>query len=122
MTIGLAVPVQNLPIFASFTSAVIQAATRRGYAVLIGESSEDHGQHGKTLTLFLERRVDGIVVAGRHTCLPTEIRQGHTPAIYIDSNGQLEHERAATRLGAETVDRLLNRLMGEHCSPKPIGS
>ncbi|BCW05692.1 LacI family DNA-binding transcriptional regulator [Arthrobacter sp. NtRootA1] len=117
MTIGLAVPIENFPVFGSITSAVVRAATQHRFAVLIGEWSEDPEQHGKTVTMFLEHRVEGIVIAGQNLCPAPEFLANRTPIVHIETNLE-PNELAAvengcqnqSRLSSETVERLLRRI------------
>ena len=84
-TIGLIVPDNSNPFFAALARAVEDAAFARGYAVLLGNSTESAEREQRYLATFLERQVEAIMlisVDGEPELSPAQ-RVG-TPVILLD--------------------------------------
>ena len=62
-TLGLIVSDITNPFYPELVRAAEDAAHERGFAVLLGNASEDAGREADYLDLLAEHRVDGIVVA-----------------------------------------------------------
>ncbi|HYM84235.1 MAG TPA: LacI family DNA-binding transcriptional regulator, partial [Candidatus Dormibacteraeota bacterium] len=62
-TLGLIVTDIENPYFPSLVRAVEDAARAEGYAILLGNASDDPDREAAYLDLFVERRVDGVVIA-----------------------------------------------------------
>ena len=64
-TVGLVVPDNNNPYFAELATALENAAHRRGYALLLANTSGDEGRLTTQLRALEDRRVDGVFVIGQ---------------------------------------------------------
>jgi LacI family transcriptional regulator, galactose operon repressor len=62
-TLGLIVTDIENPYFPSLVRAVEDAARAAGYAILLGNASDDPEREASYLDLLVERRVDGVVIA-----------------------------------------------------------
>jgi LacI family transcriptional regulator len=87
-SLGLIVADIENPFFAAITRAVGDAARQRGYEVLLANTDEDLASEERATQLFLDKRVDGLIVA---------------PA----SSRNIDHLRAARDAGGHlvTIDR-----------------
>lgn len=63
-TLGLIIPTITNPIFALSTKGVQEAAKERGYSILLGSTDYSYDSELKLVTLFHEKRVDGIIFTG----------------------------------------------------------
>lgn len=92
-SLGLIVADIENPFFAAITRAVSDAARARGYEVLLANSDENVEAEKRATHLFMDKRVDGLVVA---------------PA----SSTEVDHLRAARASGVHlvTIDRRVNGL------------
>lgn len=61
-TIGLLLPDSSNPYFAELSSAIEHAAYEAGYAVLLGNGSEDEDRELAYVRSFLDQRVAGVIV------------------------------------------------------------
>ena len=62
-TLGLIVTDIENPFFPSLVRAVEDAARAEGYAILLGNASDDPEREAGYLDLLVERRVDGVIIA-----------------------------------------------------------
>lgn len=87
-TIGLLVPDNVNPFFAELAKAVEDDAFGRGYAILLGSSSDDRQREDAYLRAFLDRQVDGLMVVtvtGRaHLDRLDLIAESGTPVVLLD--------------------------------------
>ncbi|MBT4267160.1 MAG: LacI family DNA-binding transcriptional regulator [Deltaproteobacteria bacterium] len=63
-TLGLIIPTITNPIFAVSTGGVQYAAANRGYSLLLGSTEYEPEAEHSLVRLYLEKRVDGIVLSG----------------------------------------------------------
>jgi len=63
-TIGLVIPTITNPVFALSTKGIQAAASERGYSILLGCTEYSYETEFELVTLFHEKRVDGIVFMG----------------------------------------------------------
>lgn len=63
-TLGLVVPDISNPFFAELAKAIEDAAFERGYALLLGNSSEDGAREAAQLSTLCDRQVDALMVIG----------------------------------------------------------
>lgn len=63
-TIGLIVPTITNPVFAISTKGIQEAAGKRGYSILLANTDYSYDAELKLVTLFQEKRVDGIIFTG----------------------------------------------------------
>ncbi len=63
-TIGLIIPTITNPVFAISTKGIHEAAKDRGYSMLLGNTDYSYDTELKLITLFHQKRVDGIIFTG----------------------------------------------------------
>jgi DNA-binding LacI/PurR family transcriptional regulator len=63
-TLGLIIPTITNPVFAIFTKGIQDAAKNRGYSILLGNTDYSYDSELKLVTLFHEKRVDGMIFTG----------------------------------------------------------
>lgn len=63
-TLGLIIPTITNPIFAVSTRGVQNAAANRGYSLLLGSTEYGTETEYNLVRLYLEKRVDGIILSG----------------------------------------------------------
>lgn len=63
-TIGLIIPTITNPVFSLSTKGIHEAARERGYSMLLGSTDYSYGMEFELITLFHEKRVDGIIFTG----------------------------------------------------------
>jgi LacI family transcriptional regulator len=87
-TIGICVPILGNPYVADLLTAVESAAGAEGYTLMIAESADGPEAEGHAVDMFLQRRVDGMImtpgVESPDTTIPVVLAAG-TPLILIDS-------------------------------------
>lgn len=112
-TIGLLVEDVANPFFASLMRAVEDAARERGVLALIGSLDRDADRERRLAGAFLDRRVDGLLIAPAsqdHSYLLRE-RQAGTCLVFVDREPRLLDADAVVsdnRAGAiSAVDHLL---------------
>lgn len=63
-TIGLIIPTITNPVFSLSTKGIHEVAKRRGYSMLLGSTDYSYDTELELITLFHEKRVDGIIFTG----------------------------------------------------------
>jgi len=63
-TIGLIIPTITNPIFAIATKEIQNVARKRGYSILLGSTEYSYDTEFEAVSLFHEKRVDGIIFMG----------------------------------------------------------
>ena len=63
-TIGLIIPTITNPIFAIATKEIQNTARKRGYSILLGSTEYSYDTEFEIVSLFQEKRVDGIIFMG----------------------------------------------------------
>lgn len=63
MTIGMLVPDLGNPLFPPIVRGIEDGLRDRGYAMILGNTDQDVGREANLLDVFLQRRVDGLVLA-----------------------------------------------------------
>ncbi|MET0210100.1 MAG: LacI family DNA-binding transcriptional regulator [Burkholderiaceae bacterium] len=64
MTVAALVPVISVPQFLPTIETLTEALGRAGYQLILGQTGYDHAREEALLNTMVQRRVDGIVVAG----------------------------------------------------------
>ena len=86
-TIGMCVPILTNPYIADLVNSIETAASEAGYTLMIGDSRDQSESEERAVNTFLDRRVDGIIMApgveSRRTTIPLIIESG-TPLVLID--------------------------------------
>jgi LacI family transcriptional regulator len=86
-TIGMSAPLVTNPFIAELVNAIEVATSTAGYTLMIGDSQDDSDRETRAVTTFLERRVDGVLIApgtrSIETTLPL-IAQSGTPLVLFD--------------------------------------
>jgi LacI family transcriptional regulator len=86
-TIGMCVPILTNPYIADLVNSIETAAGAAGYTLMIGDSRDEPDSEARAVNTFLERRVDGVImapgVASRSTTIPLILASG-TPLVLID--------------------------------------
>lgn len=109
-TIGLIVPNQTNEYFAELTEEIERQAFERDYLLLVGITHDELARERRYVELFVDRRVDGLlVISGRAgELIAHEIR--HTPAVAVDRAAQISTASDVyidNQLGArQTVEHL----------------
>ncbi|MGI9254261.1 MAG: LacI family DNA-binding transcriptional regulator [Thermomicrobiales bacterium] len=93
--IGLVIPEIADPFFSLLAQGVEQAASERGFQVLLGASLGDAEREAKYLNLLLAHEVDGAIVCpAREAELAWEVMQRHRiPTVFVDDyplNGRVD--------------------------------
>jgi LacI family transcriptional regulator len=86
-TIGLCVPILTNPYIADLVNAIETAAGIEGYTLLLGDSQDETAPEERAVQVFLERRVDGIIMAPSSESAATTIPQilsAGIPLVLID--------------------------------------
>ncbi|GAA1662840.1 LacI family DNA-binding transcriptional regulator [Fodinicola feengrottensis] len=83
--IGLILPDISNPYFGEFAKAIEDAAFDRGFALILGNSSNDPDREAAQLDSFIDRQVDGLLVISvrRHAELSI-VRDAQIPLVVID--------------------------------------
>lgn len=63
-TIGLIIPTITNPVFSISTKGICEVAKDRGYSILLGSTDYSYDTELELITLFHEKRVDGIIFTG----------------------------------------------------------
>jgi LacI family transcriptional regulator, galactose operon repressor len=85
-TIGLLIEDVGNPFYASVTRGVEEVAREHDHVVIAASSDEDPELERETLSAFLSRRVDGLIVVpagGDHSYLAPDLARG-TPLVFAD--------------------------------------
>lgn len=83
--IGLILPDIGNPYFGEFAKAIEDAAFDRGYALLLGNSSNDPQREAAQLDSFIDRQVDGLlVISVRKYAELSVVREAKIPLVVID--------------------------------------
>ena len=85
-TIGLIVADISNPFFSSIARVVEDEARRHGYVVIFGSSDENAEKSGQLISVFLNRQVDGFIIApaaGTEQQIKT-LQQAGKPVVLID--------------------------------------
>lgn len=86
-SIGVSISALRNPYFANLVHAIEAQASVRGYTMVMGDSHDDASVEAKLFDSFLDRQVDGLIVApapgAETTSLPAIVSQG-TPLVLID--------------------------------------
>ena len=61
--IGVIIPEFTHYYFASILSGIEEEASKRGYALMVSQSSEEYEQEARICKIFLERKVCGVIVS-----------------------------------------------------------
>lgn len=105
MTIGLVLPAKGLSVLGNFVSAVIEVAAGLGYAVLVGEARANPEAGGTALNMFLERRVDGVLIAQSRSQPHPQLPETQTPLVVIEvSRNHGIHPVCSHQTHADTAD------------------
>jgi LacI family transcriptional regulator len=83
-SIGLLVPDNSNPFFAELAKAVEDAAYARGYALLLGNFSEDPERESSQLAALRDRQVDGLLIIGASGESAVDAHSGGPPIILLD--------------------------------------
>jgi LacI family transcriptional regulator len=87
--LALIVPDNANSYFAMLAQLIETAAFERGYTLLIGNTMEDNDREQRYVETFLERGVDGLIVAPTSVPGPSirALARGSSPVILIDRDG-----------------------------------
>jgi LacI family transcriptional regulator len=100
-TLGLLVPDNVNPFFAELAKAVEDEAFARGYAILLGNSSDDRHREDAYLRTFLDRQVDGLIVVNATSSAHLDaVLASGTPVVLLDRPPR------RTRLPSVAVDNV----------------
>ncbi|MCW2288151.1 LacI family transcriptional regulator [Leucobacter luti] len=85
-TLGLLLPESANPYFARLSSAIEDAAFDAGFAVLLGNGSDNAARELGYIRAFLDRRVDGIIAVPGGEFLEgwRELESARVPAVSLD--------------------------------------
>lgn len=86
MSLGLVLPDSSNPFFAELGRAIEDAAYARGYTLLIGNASERDERQTAYVRTFLQRQVDGLILAPAHGPIGCrdELASTRTPWVAVD--------------------------------------
>jgi LacI family transcriptional regulator len=97
-TIGVVIADIENPFFARATRAIGDAARREGFNVILANTDEDLAAEEASVQLFVDKRVDGIIVAPTSSIETTHLaraREAGCPIVLLD--------RRIPALGADTI-------------------
>ncbi len=107
---GLLLPDIENPIFAALAKHVEEAAGRRGYNVMLGNTWEDPAREAEYFDIMLARQMDGIIVAPVSEENSGRFRACDAPLVVLD-----RFLESAPELASVTVDnREVGRLAARH--------
>ncbi|MCJ8508889.1 LacI family transcriptional regulator [Rhizobium lemnae] len=101
--LGLVLPDISNPLFPQIAQAIEQAASTRGYGVLIGDARGSSEGQSEAISRLMERGVDGMLVIPRRGTRVTDIRR---PLAMIDSPStpgntvSADHRDGGVKMGA----------------------
>jgi LacI family repressor for deo operon, udp, cdd, tsx, nupC, and nupG len=107
-TIGLVIPSSGDSFWGEVTEGLEERAAERGFTLLLGISHADPERERKVLGLFLEKRVEGIVIAGPAGALDSWFEAGASrqPIVLVSwdaASSPEEFELALRRPVTETI-------------------
>lgn len=86
-TIGLSISALTNPYFGSLVHSIEKRVAKAGYVLVLGDSHDDAVMEMRVIRSFLERRVDGLIVApavgAENNAIPL-IQEAGTPFVLID--------------------------------------
>lgn len=92
-TIGLSISALTNPYFGFLVHAIEKQVTEAGYMLISGDSHDDATMEKRVVDSFLDRRVDGIIMApsvgAEYRTIP-QIVKAQTPLILIDRNSPID--------------------------------
>lgn len=88
MLLGIIIPDAKSPFFSETVPGIEDSASVRGYDVMCSYSAGDFEKERKYIQLFLERKVDGLIIAplkdNRNVSVFRKLLQQKTPFVLID--------------------------------------
>ncbi|WP_162529652.1 LacI family DNA-binding transcriptional regulator [Nocardioides caldifontis] len=86
MTIGMLVPDLGNPLFPPIVRGIEDGLRDRGYAMILGNTDQDLGREENLLDVFLQRRVDGLVLATALRSYPLlqNLVDGGVPVVLVN--------------------------------------
>ncbi len=86
MSLGLVVPDNTNPYFAELAREIEEVAFETGYALLLGNATDDVDRESAYVQAFLDRCVDGLILIPVHGVVPAaeEIARTGTPWVVLD--------------------------------------
>jgi LacI family transcriptional regulator len=111
-TLALVLPDITNPFWTTVARGVEDAASDRGFNVILCNTDESEAEQTKYLTVLLQKQIDGIVLApARSTAEPVDlIQKQNVPVVVIDRSvpcAQVDSVRCDSRGGAYQLTRLL---------------
>lgn len=101
-TLGLILPdVTNL-FFSEVAKGIEDAASRRGYSVILCNSDNNNEKEKMYLKILQEKKVDGIILTSSHSNLGRELDQVPVPVVLVDRDVKTDKH-----VGRVTVDNEL---------------
>lgn len=85
-TIGLVIPDISNPFFADIAKSIEGAARKKGYSIILCDSSDDIKNEEQMLKLLQGQKVDGIIIApvGTHADHLIQVYESKLPVVVID--------------------------------------
>lgn len=111
MTVGVLVTTILNPFYANVVTGIEEILSEAGYTIFLSSSHEDPQLELRALKAFLERRVDGIILAPvkSNPEAVNYLEKSNTPFVLVGRG--TGHVRASQVVGD---DRLVGRLAAEH--------
>lgn len=87
-TFGLIIPDITNPFFSELTQSIENNAARKGYNIILGVSEDDPKKEAAHISIFRERRVDGIIISPIYAHMKRnrnieEIREDKIPYVVL---------------------------------------
>lgn len=103
------------PFFTTLAHGVETAANDAGMMVILGNSNEDQAEEERSVTMLLQRQIDGILIvpAGSGDEVIRKCREQDTPLVVVDRRirrGAVDVVRTDSRLGAYELGRYVASL------------
>ncbi len=113
-TLGLVVPNVMNPFFTSVARAVEDAASERGYSVILCNAEEDPAKEESYLDVLLQKRVDGLVISPARKRSPQlgEFARAGVPVVFVDRATEDLDVPTVRVDGRGAVDELVGYLVG----------
>lgn len=86
MVLGLLMPDASNPFFASLARALEDLAYDLGYALLVGNATEDDEREARYVSTFVDRQVDGLLLisSGKSRESMRELNRARVPLVMVD--------------------------------------
>lgn len=132
-TIGLIIPDNSNPFFATLSNQIEKVASKNGYSIILGNTNNNAKSTRNYLRIFTDHAVDGIILAQADFSVPEEgekcmqlIKELRIPVVSVDRiykgsnmNSVIVDQQLAGYLATRHLLNLGHRRIG--CASGPLG-